>query len=92
MPPAAAAWSRVIVEQRHASRGIELHAVQHRAEDLHTRQRAAVVVRARNPLRVGAGLDAAPRDLEAARRDVREVERSGVGQERQIDVRGDVAA
>ena len=66
--------------------------VQHGAEDPDAAERAAVVVRARNPLRVGAGFDAAPRDLEAARRDVREVKRSGVGQQRQVDVRRDLAA
>ena len=48
-------------------------------------------MRARDPLRVGARLDAAPGDLVGARRQVREVKRSGIGQDREIDVGGDLA-
>ena len=87
----AASARVVIVSSRDPAGRVELHAVQHRAEDPHAAERAAVVVRPRDPLRVGAGLDAPPRDLEAARRDVREVKRSGVGQQRQVDVRRDVS-
>ena len=69
---------------------IELHAVEHCAEDADAPERAAVVVRARDPARIGAGLDAAARDLEAARSDVRKPKRSRIGEQGQVDVRRDV--
>ena len=67
-------------EQRDAALVDDHHAVHHRAENAHAGQAAAVVVGPRDPLRIGAGFDAAPRDLVGARREVREMERAGVGQ------------
>ena len=78
-------------EQRDAAVIDDRHRVHHRAEDAHPCQAVAVVMGARDPLRIGARLDAAARDLVGARRQVREMERAGVGQDGEIDVGGNLA-
>ena len=71
--------------------GVDLHRAQHRAEQLQPAHVVAVVDVARDQHRIDAGLERLAADLERARRDARVVERSGVGQDREVDVRGDLA-
>ena len=77
-------------EQRNLPGGVHDHARQHAPEEAHARHAVAVVVGTRDPGRLRTGFHAARRDVERARRDVREVEGAGVGQDREVDVRGDV--
>ena len=72
--------------------GVDLHRAQHRAKQLQPAHVVAVVDVPRDQHRVDAGLEQLPADVEGPRRDARVVKRAGVGEDRQVDVRGDLDA
>ena len=78
------------VHDRNPTGGVELHRAQHRAEQLEPAQVVGVVHVAGDEHRVDARFERLSTDVEGARGDARIVKRSGVGQDGEIDVRGDV--
>ena len=69
----------------------ELHRVEQRANQLQLAEAVAVEDAARHRRGVDAGFDGLTADVERARRDVRVMERPGIGQDGQVDVRRDLA-
>ena len=79
----------VDVDDGDAAGPVDLHRAQNRAEQLEAPHVVAVVDHAGDLDRVDAGFERLLADFKCARRNTGAMKGSGVGEDRQVDVRGD---